>query len=452
MGSAAEAPAAADAGQQPRVNGTVAPGYEPVRQAFLQHVKDGLEDGAQLCAYHKGVMVVDLWTDKEDYGPSTVQNLFSSTKVLTSLVVAMLADRGHLDYNQKVCDVWPAYAQHGKGETTIAHVMRHEAGLSELDCQFDASDLTAERIREGSISDRLAAQRPRHTPGEKREYHAVTRGWLVNEIVRRVDPEGRTIGQFLHEEVALPLGLENELCVGLPEEMTSHVRDLKFQHLWWTWGQLLLPRWLGGGKVPVKDGTLRGFLLAGLPIFAAASAVKKMRGTGTSDFPVTVQDPDVRAGETATDLFNCSEMRRCEVPSANGHASARALALVAATIVEGGALTEAEEGEEGPEGSHRLLSSEGVEAAHAAPVKMTMGPLPTSFTNAGWNLFEDRRYGFVGWGGLGGSVVQWHREERVGVGYAMNLLEYSPANDRARVLQQAILACVRAVTAEEAAA
>merc|ERR1711977_68115 len=196
------------------VRGSCAPGYEAVRAAFQRHVDAGIEDGAQVCAYVQGVKVVDLWTSQEDYGPNTLQNLFSSTKVLTSLVVAMLADRGHLDYDQKVSDLWPEYAQHGKGETTIAHVMRHEAGLAKFDRPIDASELTAEKIRAGSMSNIIAAQVPAQPPGEKREYHAVTRGWIANEIVRRADPQGRTIGEFLRDEVAIPLGIEEELCVG----------------------------------------------------------------------------------------------------------------------------------------------------------------------------------------------------------------------------------------------
>jgi len=416
------------------VHGSCAPGYEAVRAAFQRHVDAGIEDGAQVCAYVQGVKVVDLWTSQEDYGPNTLQNLFSSTKVLTSLVVAMLADRGHLDYDQKVSDLWPEYAQHGKGETTIAHVMRHEAGLAKFDRPIDASELTAEKIRAGSMSDIIAAQVPAQPPGEKREYHAVTRGWIANEIVRRADPQGRTIGEFLRDEVAIPLGIEEELCVGLPDALHSKVKDLEFFPLWWTWGQMVRPQCFGGGKVPISSGKLRALLVAGLPLLAAARGYRSMSG-GKASMEVTVDDCPEDTGEG---VFNSAEMRRCETPSANGHASARALAKVAATIAQGGALGN------GP----RLLSPEGVDAAHGSPnYKVAKWGIKTTFTNAGWNLFKEGRHDYVGWSGLGGSVVQWHREERIGFGYAMNLLEYV-GNERAFVLQETVLQCAREVASK----
>merc|ERR1719265_738821 len=102
------------------IQGTVAPGYEAVYAQFAKNVASGLEDGAQLAAYVRGEKVVDLWINCER---SSIQNLFSSTKVLTSLVVAMLVDRGHLAYEQQVAEVWPEYAANGKGSTTIGQVM-----------------------------------------------------------------------------------------------------------------------------------------------------------------------------------------------------------------------------------------------------------------------------------------------------------------------------------------
>ena len=131
----------------------------------------------------------------------------------------MLVDRGLLKYGDLVSDLWPEYAAHGKGSTTVAMLMRHEAGLSEFDQPLEVYDLTADAVRGGCVSDVIAAQRPSHAPGAKRMYHSLTRGWIVNEVVRRADPEGRTIGEFLADEIAAPLGLESELCVGLPDEL-----------------------------------------------------------------------------------------------------------------------------------------------------------------------------------------------------------------------------------------
>lgn len=234
--------------------GYVDPGYEPVRDLFLKHFEDGLEDCAQCCVFVRGRPVVDLWGARADsrgeprfnYGPGTMQNVFSSSKVLTSLVVAMLADRGHLSYSQLVSEIWPEYSQHGKGGTTVAQVMRHEAGVPVLDRALEVGDLTAERIRDGAVGDVLAEQRARHEPGQGRFYHALTRGWLVNEIVRRADPAGRTVGQFLHEEVAVPLGLEGELAVGVPDELRDAVAPLTARSARWLVSQLVRRR---GGKL-----------------------------------------------------------------------------------------------------------------------------------------------------------------------------------------------------------
>merc|ERR1719453_1302929 len=153
-------------------------------------------------------------------------------------------------------------------------VMRHEAGLAALDRPLAATDLTAANIRRGRVSDIIAQQTPKHAPGAERIYHGVTRGWIVNEIVRRADPAGRTIGQFIAEEVAAPLGLRRQLAIGLPPALTddAHVAPLNGRFyqddLWFTWWQLLLPRALGGGKLPMRSSSTRRFLLAAIPYFA----------------------------------------------------------------------------------------------------------------------------------------------------------------------------------------
>lgn len=165
------------------IQGTVAPGYEAVRDLFERHFADGVEDKAQVCAYVRGQKVVDLWGESHedknavgsttcDYGPDGLQNIFSSGKSITSLVVAMLVDRGHLTYDQKISEIWPEFTadehmyddadQLGKRNTTVAHLMRHEAGLQKfspthitsgpLAYQLPMGELTTDKIREGSVS------------------------------------------------------------------------------------------------------------------------------------------------------------------------------------------------------------------------------------------------------------------------------------------------------------
>eukprot|EP00505_MAST-04D_sp_SCG-Rhode-Island_P006432 Stramenopile-MAST_4_protein_6432 len=199
------------------VVGFVAPGYEPVKALFRQHFIDGLEDRAQLCVYVRGEKVIDIWGSAvgKPYGPGFLQNVFSTTKVLTSLVVAMLVDRGQLSYDTPIDEIWPEYGQHKKQGTTVAQLMRHEAGLPKFDQPIAAEALKTENIRKGSISDLIASQSLSHFPLKRREYHAQTRGWIANEIVRRVDvPRHRTIGQFLREEVSEKLDIAEELFIG----------------------------------------------------------------------------------------------------------------------------------------------------------------------------------------------------------------------------------------------
>lgn len=421
--------------------GEVVSGFEPVQELFIRHFEEGFEDCAQVCVYHRGVKVVDLWGAPRDdktglprhsYGPDGLQNVFSSTKTLTSLVVAILVDRGLLRYDQKVAEIWPEYAQNGKQDTTLAHVMRHEAGLSEFKDTLQVSDLTSERIKEGAVSEIIAGQKALHKPGEKRQYHAMTRGLIVNEIVRRVDPQGRTVGEVLRDDVAEPLGLMSELVVGLPAALDHRVAPVWREKYEKQFGEALLPACMGGGRHPgIQKLGERGATATIAMLMPVARHLMKPS--------ITVEDlGDTKAGRRILRdvalLFNETAVRRAELPSANGHCSARALAKVAACIAEGSV-----------EGK-RLLSKEGIAQALADPVEKKMLGKQQKFTNAGWCLFgEPNRPGWAGWMGLGGSVMQWHEEQRVAFGYATTLLDANPMNGRALELQHVAVACARAM-------
>ena len=256
------------------VNGTVAAGYSMVREVFERQFADGLQDCAQVTVYVGGELVVDLSGVHEaaekpscgTYGPSSLQNVFSSGKVLVSLVVAMCVDRGYLRYDTRIAEVWPEYAQHAKSATTVAELMRHEAGLSVFDFQIDVDDLTSERIKANSVSDRIAAQKPRHPPGEKREYHALTRGWIVNEVVRRVDPHHRTLGEFVQQEIANPMGYPDELCIGTRKELHPAIAPLTLKPLGWHFKHLLTGK--VRARLPVRIGLILGIpaMMAGFSL------------------------------------------------------------------------------------------------------------------------------------------------------------------------------------------
>ena len=428
--------------------GEVAPGYEVVCDMFLSNfTKGGQEDRAQCCAYVRGRKVVDIWASRistkmgkwgdpaRTYGPTSIQNVWSSTKVIESLVVAMLVDRGHLRYQQTISELWPEYAAHGKGSTTVAQLMRHEAGLPEFDRILDASDLTTDAIKSGRLSDIIAAQKPVHVPGERRVYHALTRGWIVNELVRRADPNGRTVGEFVLHEISEPLGLASQLRIGLPDELHGRVAPLTKRPSGWDAKQLLLPKRMGGGRMVGLPAKVRSGLICCLPVAACVGKAK----VGKPWIAVSVENGKTAHGiDGILQQFNTAEVRRCEIPSANGHASARALAIVACTM--------AQEGETFTEGGSqaqrvRLVSREGMEAALGDLDTKEIFGGPMAFSNAGWCAFGEGRKNYAGWMGLGGSACQWHHGERIGFGYAMNAYEYVPWNARAQALQELVLEC-----------
>lgn len=412
---------------RPLAKGYTAPGYESVRSIFNQHLHT-IEKDAQVCCYVNGVKVIDLFgsnptsnpTTPHQYTGTTVQNVYSSTKAITSLVVAMLEDRGHLGYNQFVSEIWPEYATQGKASTTIAQVMRHEAGLPLL--QLPAKDLTTAQIKKGAVSATIANAKPKFPCGSSnvqdrttvdvhnddrrwREYHATSRGMIVNEIVRRADPMGRTIGEFVEQEIATPLGISaNELFIGAKrKDQFNNIADVTsmFEFHWQTWRSIVLPSFLGGNTIPLKSHWLKFWLALGIPLAALVAS------TGVLQEPVSRLIKGVRTSSkeaaTASNPYNSVELRSIEMPSANGHSNARGLAAMATVIVEGGQL-----------GEQRLLSKEGVRRAVGNGVKDSMGSAgrltnadfnPTNvFTNAGFCAFREtpRGQGRDGWTGKKG--------------------------------------------------
>eukprot|EP00729_Bicosta_minor_P025884 gene25884-32589_t len=206
--------------------GFVAPGYEAVKQAFEQHLQDGIEEHVQCCAYVSGIKVVDLWGTNQDnatnntlslgnkYGPESLQNIFSSTKAVTSLVVAMLEDRGHISYEQLVTKIWPEFAAHGKGDTTIEQVMKHEGMLYKFDCALQASELAADRIKDGSVSNTIANQKP-----------VRLRKLYCDRNKSRL------------RELYSTTGFKDQLYIGLPDKEHGRVAPLRTTGLWWSWYQ-----------------------------------------------------------------------------------------------------------------------------------------------------------------------------------------------------------------------
>jgi CubicO group peptidase (beta-lactamase class C family) len=192
------------------VFGDVSEGFDDVRDAFTDNFIRRGELGGACCVYHHGRKVVDLWgglrnkATGEPWERDTMTIVYSATKGLAAMTLALAHSRGWLDYEERVSAYWPEFAQQGKERITVRQLLAHQAGLFALDEPADR-DLVADPDRLAVV---LARQKPVWEPGTRQAYHAITLGFYENELVRRIDPRHRTIGQFFQDEIATPLGLD----------------------------------------------------------------------------------------------------------------------------------------------------------------------------------------------------------------------------------------------------
>ncbi|WP_040688150.1 serine hydrolase domain-containing protein [Nocardia vinacea] len=204
----------------PTIHGDVAAGFGPVADAFRRNFAQHGEIGAAVAVYAGDRPVVDLWAGHRDrrrtlpWERDTIVPVFSSTKGMAAFVVATMVSKGLLDYEEPVAKYWPEFAAQGKSTVTVRQLIDHQAGLSGLD--------TVVRLRQiadlDGLATILAAQRPAWRPGTRHGYHAITLGLYQGELVRRADPEHRTLGRIFAEEIAKPLDLD--FFIGLPAEQS----------------------------------------------------------------------------------------------------------------------------------------------------------------------------------------------------------------------------------------
>ena len=201
------------------VEGNVGRGFEAVRDAFVENFVRRGELGGACCAYLRGEKVVDLWgglrneRTGEPWEHDTMVIVYSATKGLAAMTLALAHSRGWLDYDERVSAYWPEFAQHGKERVTVRQLLAHQAGLFALDEPVDRC-LVADLDRLAII---LARQKPAWEPGTRQAYHAITLGFYESELLRRVDPRHRSLGQFFQDEIASPLGLD--VYIRLPESI-----------------------------------------------------------------------------------------------------------------------------------------------------------------------------------------------------------------------------------------
>ncbi|MEH0974757.1 serine hydrolase domain-containing protein [Micromonospora sp. CPCC 205546] len=249
-----------------------------VRARIDELVASGLESGVQVAAYLHGTQVVDEVAGVAD--PATGRPLTSGTPIwsvstgkgLTATVVHVLAERGLLDYDLRVAEVWPEFARHGKDGVTLRHVLTHTAGVPALPPGVTVADVTDWDRMCGMVADSV----PLSAPGEVIAYHAWTFGWLVGEVVRRVT--GRRISQVLAEDVAGPLGVPGELLFGVPEADLGRLAPVADRNLsaMLEWAAANLPHFdrvaPPGLRPDASVGTRPEFLRADVPATATMSA------------------------------------------------------------------------------------------------------------------------------------------------------------------------------------
>ena len=203
------------------IHGYVSRGFEAVREAFVENFVRRRELGGACCAFVRGEKVVDLWggirnkRTGEPWNEDTMVIVYSTTKGLAAMTLAIAHSRGWLDYEERVSTYWPEFAQNGKERITVRQLLAHQAGLFALDEPVDRR-LVADLDRLAVV---LARQKPAWEPGTRQAYHAITLGFYESELLRRLDPQHRSLGQFFQDEIATPLGLD--VYIRLPESIPN---------------------------------------------------------------------------------------------------------------------------------------------------------------------------------------------------------------------------------------
>jgi CubicO group peptidase (beta-lactamase class C family) len=198
-------------------HGYAAPEFEPVKTEFTRNFVERGEIGAACAVYHRGRKVVDLWGGYRDaksgapWQEDTLVPVFSTTKGVAALAIAVAQSRGLFGYDDTVATYWAEFAQHGKADITLRQLLSFQAGLCYIDQKLDAAMLADL----DGLARLLARQKPAWRPGEYHGYHLFTADSYASELIRRQDPQHRSLGQFFQSEVAAPLGLE--FYIGTPD-------------------------------------------------------------------------------------------------------------------------------------------------------------------------------------------------------------------------------------------
>jgi CubicO group peptidase (beta-lactamase class C family) len=372
------------------VHGHCDPRFAAVRDAFVENIRSGADLGAAVCFVLDGTPVVDLWGGWLDFDHTrewqhdTLVNVYSTTKGMTAICAHQLVERGLVDLDAPVAEYWPEFAAAGKQSIPVRWLLSHQAGLPAV----------RDPLPHGSLYDwkqftqALADTEPWWEPGTQHGYHAVTFGHLVGEVIRRVS--GRSVGEYFRENVAGPL--DADFHIGLAGDEDARTSDLH--------GRLVGRREDAGAGGPEIPEPIRAFM---------RSMTDRTTMTGAA-----FSNPPQREGEVNTRAW-----RGAEIPAANGHGTARALARIYGALARGGEID-----------GVRILEPASIDRAiteQAYGPDAVLGGMPMRF-GLGFMLRSPvmplspskRAFGHPG---AGGSIGMADPEARVGFGYTLNKMQ-----------------------------
>ena len=383
------------------VKGQVSHGFEPVRDAFLENFNVRKELGAACCVYLHGEKVVDLWggirnqATGEPWQEDTMVVVWSATKGMAAMTLALAHSRGWLDYDERVCTYWPEFAQRGKDAVTVRQLLAHQAGLFAFDEPADRA-VVADLDRLAQV---LARQTPAWPPGERQAYHALTLGFYECELLRRIDPQHRSLGQFFQDEIATPLGLD--FYIRLPEEIPNE------------------------RLAPLVSPSLREMVL-GFPIRLTLASMYPR----SNIYRALVTNPGSGVALDAQRVY----ARNLEAPAGGGVGTAHSLARAYSVFATGGRELQLREA------TLQALSAPATPSAHGFYDECMKGEMQYSlgFFKPGPTL-PFVRPGSFGAPGAGGSMGFADPQAEVGYGYVTNRMGTSlPLDPRDVALRDAL--------------
>ncbi|MBV8774828.1 MAG: beta-lactamase family protein [Deltaproteobacteria bacterium] len=348
-----------------------------VKQTFIENFEQRAEVGAAIAVTVGGRPVVDLWAGHTDAARShpwrrdTIVNVWSTTKGLCALCAHRLADQGKLDFEAPVAKYWPEFGAAGKDSIPVKFLLSHKAGLAAIRAPLQLED----QFNWNKVTSELARQEPWWQPGTKHGYHAITFGWLVGEVVRRIS--GKSVGTYFRDEIAGPLGAD--AYIGFGPELDPRVAEI-----------LAAPPPKPGQPDPLMD------------------LLKEPESVGAK----AINNPP---NAIATETVNSRAWRGAEIPGANGHSTARALARIYGALACGGELDGVKIISSASIPRCYTEQSNGMDEVLKLPTRFSLGYM---LSQPGAQLGPNQRS--FGHPGAGGSLGFADLDARVGFGYVMN--------------------------------